>query len=62
MSAQSGGASRPITGTAVLGALGVVYGDIGTSPLYALDKTLSAAGGEAVQAATVLSSPGSRST
>ena len=54
MSAHSGGASRPITGTAVLGALGVVYGDIGTSPLYALDKTLGAAGGEAFQAATVL--------
>jgi KUP system potassium uptake protein len=30
--------------TAVIGALGVVYGDIGTSPLYALDATLTLAG------------------
>ncbi|MGA7537542.1 MAG: KUP/HAK/KT family potassium transporter [Steroidobacteraceae bacterium] len=30
--------------TAVIGALGVVYGDIGTSPLYALDETLKQAG------------------
>ena len=30
--------------TAVIGALGVVYGDIGTSPLYALDATLTVAG------------------
>ena len=27
----------------VLGALGVVYGDIGTSPLYALRETINAA-------------------
>ena len=25
----------------VIGALGVVFGDIGTSPLYALDQTLA---------------------
>jgi KUP system potassium uptake protein len=30
--------------TAVIGAMGVVYGDIGTSPLYALDQTLTEAG------------------
>jgi KUP system potassium uptake protein len=35
-----------------LGALGVVYGDIGTSPIYALRETLHSAGGEA-QWATV---------
>jgi KUP system potassium uptake protein len=29
----------------VLGALGVVYGDIGTSPLYALKQSVDAAGG-----------------
>ena len=29
---------------AVLGAMGVVYGDIGTSPLYALEASLNAAG------------------
>ena len=28
-----------------LGALGVVYGDIGTSPLYALRETILARGG-----------------
>jgi KUP system potassium uptake protein len=30
--------------SAVIGALGVVYGDIGTSPLYAFDATLTLAG------------------
>ncbi len=30
---------------ATLGALGVVYGDIGTSPLYALKEATAAAGG-----------------
>ena len=25
----------------VIGALGIVFGDIGTSPLYALDQTLA---------------------
>src|SRR5579872_7483290 len=36
--------SRRWTLTAVIGALGIVYGDIGTSPLYALDATLTLAG------------------
>src|SRR5262245_31963556 len=31
----------------ILGALGVVYGDIGTSPLYAFREALHAAGGMA---------------
>jgi KUP system potassium uptake protein len=35
---------RPL-GRATLGALGVVYGDIGTSPLYALKEATAAAGG-----------------
>ncbi|MGH8131567.1 MAG: KUP/HAK/KT family potassium transporter, partial [Steroidobacteraceae bacterium] len=30
---------------ATLGAVGVVYGDIGTSPLYALREATAAAGG-----------------
>jgi KUP system potassium uptake protein len=38
---------------ATIGALGVVYGDIGTSPLYALKQATAAAGG-ALDAATVL--------
>ncbi|HTY49188.1 MAG TPA: KUP/HAK/KT family potassium transporter [Steroidobacteraceae bacterium] len=33
--------------TAVVGALGVVYGDIGTSPLYAFDESLKATGNAA---------------
>ncbi len=37
-----------------LGALGVVYGDIGTSPLYALREAFVAAGGLEVDRATVL--------
>src|SRR5437660_359492 len=32
-------------GLASLGALGIVYGDIGTSPLYALKETAKAASG-----------------
>jgi len=40
-------------GSATLGALGIVYGDIGTSPLYALKEATAAAGG-ANDAATVL--------
>jgi KUP system potassium uptake protein len=30
--------------SAVIGAMGIVYGDIGTSPLYALEETLTQAG------------------
>jgi KUP system potassium uptake protein len=33
-------AERPITAAALIGVLGVVYGDIGTSPLYALRAAL----------------------
>jgi KUP system potassium uptake protein len=41
--------------SAVVGALGVVYGDIGTSPLYALATALKAAsGGGALDTVTVL--------
>ena len=53
MSTLTGG-KKPVTTTALLGALGIVYGDIGTSPLYALDTTLTAAGGESADPATVL--------
>jgi KUP system potassium uptake protein len=38
----------------VIGALGIVYGDIGTSPLYAFKESLSAAGGGPGQAAEIL--------
>lgn len=37
-----------------LGALGVVYGDIGTSPLYAFREALRATGGDAADPAGVL--------
>lgn len=33
-------AARPVTAAALIGVLGVVYGDIGTSPLYALRAAL----------------------
>jgi KUP system potassium uptake protein len=36
--------SLPLT----LGAIGVVYGDIGTSPIYAFREAVVAAAGEAV--------------
>ncbi len=38
----------------VIGALGIVYGDIGTSPLYAFKESLNAVGGHAGQVAEVL--------
>jgi KUP system potassium uptake protein len=38
----------------VLGSVGVVYGDIGTSPLYAMRESLHAAGGENVTRADVV--------
>ncbi|HET7924902.1 MAG TPA: KUP/HAK/KT family potassium transporter [Rhodanobacteraceae bacterium] len=41
-------------GRATLGALGVVYGDIGTSPLYALKGATAIAGGGAADSGTVL--------
>ena len=40
MSPPSHGPSRPLTPALVLGVLGVVYGDIGTSPLYAMRASL----------------------
>src|ERR1700689_2677941 len=38
-------ADHPLRATLVLGALGVVFGDIGTSPIYAFRESLKAAGG-----------------
>ncbi|MBV9064595.1 MAG: KUP/HAK/KT family potassium transporter, partial [Methylobacteriaceae bacterium] len=57
-------ATRPVhsagktgVGLAALGALGIVYGDIGTSPLYALKEAVKAAGGgEVASEAAVLGS------
>ena len=40
--------ARPASLAASLGALGIVYGDIGTSPLYALKETIKAAAGGGV--------------
>jgi KUP system potassium uptake protein len=37
--------SRPVTATAALAALGIVYGDLGTSPLYTLSAIIDSAGG-----------------
>jgi KUP system potassium uptake protein len=37
-------ASRRVSVAGVVGATGIVYGDIGTSPLYALEESLKAAG------------------
>jgi KUP system potassium uptake protein len=39
---------------ATIGALGIVYGDIGTSPLYAFKEALGAAGGASGGAPVVL--------
>ena len=45
---------RPL-GRATLGALGVVYGDIGTSPLYALKETIAITGSDRAAVLGVLS-------
>ena len=46
---------RPAFWTLALGSIGVVYGDIGTSPLYSLNESLSAAsaGGQLTPAMVV---------
>src|SRR5947208_8195422 len=46
-------AERPARAMLLVGALGVVFGDIGTSPIYAFRESLRAAGGVEAQA-TVL--------
>ena len=46
-------AEHPARAMLLVGALGVVFGDIGTSPIYALRESLRAAGGAEIQA-TVL--------
>jgi KUP system potassium uptake protein len=38
-------ADHPVRAALLLGALGVVFGDIGTSPIYAFRESLRAAGG-----------------
>jgi KUP system potassium uptake protein len=45
---------KRLTFGATLGAIGVVYGDIGTSPLYALQQTLTATGMDRQSPAAVL--------
>ena len=45
--------ARPGRAMLSLGALGIVFGDVGTSPLYALRETVQAAGGAADPAAVV---------
>jgi KUP system potassium uptake protein len=44
-SALPGAHHKVSFGTLTLGAIGVVYGDIGTSPLYAMRETIAAASG-----------------
>ena len=36
--------SRRLTVSSIVGAVGIVYGDIGTSPLYALQEAVNDAG------------------
>ncbi len=45
---------RPLTAAALLGVLGIVYGDIGTSPLYAMRASLLWFSGGGVLASDVL--------
>jgi KUP system potassium uptake protein len=46
--------AQQASGAAIIGAIGVVYGDIGTSPLYAFKESLGAAGYAPGQADVVL--------
>jgi KUP system potassium uptake protein len=46
--------AQQASGAAFIAAIGVVYGDIGTSPLYAFKETLGAAGYTSGDASTVL--------
>ncbi len=54
MTAEQNGNKRGLAG-ASLAALGIVYGDLGTSPLYTLQTVVSATGGK-IDAATALAS------
>lgn len=45
MRTEADAAKNPMRSALVVGALGVVYGDIGTSPIYTLRECLKAAGG-----------------
>ncbi len=47
--AAPGGTEHPFRAAIAVGALGVVFGDIGTSPIYAFREALHAAGPEAVE-------------
>ncbi|EGO93836.1 hypothetical protein APM_3439 [Acidiphilium sp. PM] len=42
-------ASRRTTPVAALAALGIVYGDLGTSPLYTMQTVISDAGGPSIR-------------
>jgi KUP system potassium uptake protein len=53
-SSGHGRADRPATLAGVLGVLGIVYGDIGTSPLYALKTTVTIVNERQVGAGEVL--------
>ncbi len=52
--AQHGGLRRQSTPALVLVALGIVYGDIGTSPLYAVKETFAPGHGIALDTANIL--------
>ena len=45
---------KRLSAGATLGAIGVVYGDIGTSPLYALEQSMTAIGADAHSPAALL--------
>jgi KUP system potassium uptake protein len=44
--ADASPADRPLTATAALAALGIVYGDLGTSPLYTYETIVGSVGGQ----------------
>ena len=46
--------SAPLSAAAALAALGVIYGDIGTSPLYAVKEVFNPSHGIPLTSATIL--------
>ena len=46
--------TKQATSALVLGAVGVVYGDIGTSPIYAFREAIKPVAGDTIQSAHVL--------
>ena len=50
----AGQPAHPATAALIVGALGVVFGDIGTSPLYAFREALGQSAGDGIDPSEIL--------